>query len=144
MSIHQRQDEPLREFVTRLNNETLQVKHFDHTVAIAAFTNSFRDKDFTKSLTKKPPKVFVNLLLRAKKYINAKEAMVIKYQGHDKLAKEENKERYHQRKRISCRDHNYQQRNNFEVIKEGDSPYYGKGELGSSSPTNEKGRTPKR
>ena len=45
MSIRQRQDEPLREFVTRFNNETLQVKDFDHTVAIAIFTNSLRDKD---------------------------------------------------------------------------------------------------
>ena len=94
MSIHQRQDEPLREFVTRLNNETLQVKDFDHTVAIAAFTNDFKDKDFTKSLTKKPPKVFADLLLRAK-YINAKESMVIKYQGHDKPTTEEKEERYH-------------------------------------------------
>ena len=95
MFIRQRQYELLREFVTRFNNETLQVKNFDHTIAIAAFTNGVRDKDFIRSLTKKPPKVFADLLLRAKKYINTEEAMAIKYQSHDKPAKEEKKERYH-------------------------------------------------
>ena len=95
MSIRQRQDEPLREFVTRFNNETLQVKEFDHTIAIAAFTSGLRDKDFTKSFTKKSPKVFVNLLLIDEKYINAEKAMAIKYQGHDKTAKKDKKERYH-------------------------------------------------
>ena len=43
----------LRDFVKKFNNETWQVKDFDHTIAIAAFTNGFRDKDFIDSLTKK-------------------------------------------------------------------------------------------
>ena len=47
MFIKKRQDEPLKEFVTRFNNETLQVKDFDHTITIATFTNGLRDKDFT-------------------------------------------------------------------------------------------------
>ena len=105
MSIQQRQDESLREFVTRFSNETLQVKDFDYTVTIAAFTNGLKDKDFAKSLTKKPPKVFADLLLRAKKYINAKEAMAIKYQGYDKVAKEE---KYHQIGRSPRCDDNHQ------------------------------------
>ena len=70
MSIHQRQDELLREFVTRFNNETLQVKDSDHTIAIAVFTNGVKNKDFTRSLTKKPPKAFLDPLLRVEKYIN--------------------------------------------------------------------------
>ena len=57
-------DESLRDFITRFSNETLQVKDFDHTVTIAAFTNGLKDKDFTKSLTKKPSKVFTDLLVR--------------------------------------------------------------------------------
>ena len=87
-------DEPLREFVTRFNNEMLQVKDLDHTVVIAAFTNGLKDEDFTKSLTKKPPKVFANLLLKGKKDINEKKAMAIKYQGHDTITKEDKEERY--------------------------------------------------
>ena len=34
MFIRQRQDEPLREFVIRFNDERLQIKDFDHTIAI--------------------------------------------------------------------------------------------------------------
>ena len=56
MFIRQRQDKPLREFMIRFNNETLEVKVFDHTIAIAAFTNGLRDKDFTKSSLRSPPR----------------------------------------------------------------------------------------
>ena len=79
MSVRQRHDEPLRDFVTRFNDEMLQIKDFDHIITIAAFINGLKDKDFTKSLTKKLPKVFANLLMRAEKYIKAEEAMTIKY-----------------------------------------------------------------
>ena len=82
ISIQQRPDEPLRDFITRFNNETLQVKDLDHTVAIAAFTNGLRDKDFTTSLTKKPLKILI-----AEKCINVKAAMWINYQGRNKATK---------------------------------------------------------
>ena len=90
----------------------LQVKDFDHTVAIAAFTNGLRDKDFTKSLTKKPPKVFVVLLLRVKKYINVEDAMAIQYQSHDKAVEKDKKEKYHHKgmsPRSNC-DHQQRKR----------------------------------
>ena len=86
--------------MARFNNETLQVKDFDHIVAIATLTNSLRDKEFIKSFTKKSPKAFADLLLRAKKYINAKEATTIKYQSHDKIAKRDKEEKYHQRREV--------------------------------------------
>ena len=121
MSIRQRQDEPLREFVTRFNNETLQVKDFNHIVAIAAFTNDLRDKDFTKSLIKKPPKVFADLLLRAKKYINTKKAMAIKYQSHEKVVKYKNLPPIH----------------TIKTVKKRGPHYHGKGELSNSSSANE-------
>ena len=63
----------------------LQVQNFDYIVSITVFTNGLKDKDFTKKL----PKVFANLLLRAKKYINMEEAMAMKYQSHDKAIKRE-------------------------------------------------------
>ena len=80
-----------------IQERDLQVKDFYHTVIIAAFTNGLRDRDFKNSLTKKPPKVFVDLLLRVEKYINAEEGMAIKYQSHDKVIKEE---KYHQKGRV--------------------------------------------
>ena len=73
----------------------MQVKEFDHIIAITAFTSGLKDKDFTKSFTKKSPKVFVNLLLIDEKYINAEKAMAIKYQGHDKATQKDKEERYH-------------------------------------------------
>ena len=82
------------------------MKDFDHIVAIVAFTKGLRDKDFTKPLTKKLPKVFANLLLWDKKYINMEKAMVIKYQGLDNAAKEDKEERYHPRGRNLRRDCN--------------------------------------
>ena len=136
--------------MTRFNNETLQVKDFDHIVAIAAFTSCLRDKDFTKSLTKKSPKVFADLILRVEKYINAEKAMAIKYQGHDKVPKEDKKEKYHQRGRSLPRDHNHQQRkrnpraipiHTTKMVKKGGLHYHGKRELSNSSPVNEERHT---
>ena len=86
----------------------LQVKDFDHTVSIVVFTNALRDKDYTKSLTMKSPKVFIDLLLRVEKYINVEEAMAIKYQSHDKVAKRDKEETYHQRGISPCRDREHQ------------------------------------
>ena len=74
---------------------------------MTAFTNGLRDKDFTKSLTKKPLKVFIDLLLRVEKYINTEEAMTIKYQSHDKVAEKDKEEKYHQRGRSPRRDRDH-------------------------------------
>lgn len=55
--VKKRADETLREHVTLFNVETLQVKDLDHTIVITTFINELRDRDFTKSLSKKPLKV---------------------------------------------------------------------------------------
>ncbi|OMP05634.1 Retrotransposon gag protein [Corchorus olitorius] len=66
MTLKQSEDEPLRDFVAKFNGEALQVRDLDHMVAIATFTNAVRDRDFTKSLSKKPLKTLPDLLERDK------------------------------------------------------------------------------
>ena len=132
----------------------LQVKNFDHTIAIAAFTNDLWDKDFIKFLIKKMPKVFFNLLLREEKYINAKEVMALKYQGYDKTAKKEKEEKYHSRRRSLRRDHQLRKKSlnlrtypsvhAIEAFKKRVSHHHGKEEPSNSSSTNEKWHNQKR
>ena len=82
----------LEDFVKSLTNETRQVKDFDHTIAITIITDGLKDKDFTKSLTKKLPIVFVDPILREKKCTSTKEAKAMKYQSHNKITKKEKNE----------------------------------------------------
>ena len=75
----------------KFNNEMRWVTDIDYTIASAVFINGLRDKDFTKSLTKKLPKVFTNLLPRAKKCTNAKE-VDDEDQSHDQTVEREKDE----------------------------------------------------
>ncbi|KAL0457979.1 UNVERIFIED_CONTAM: hypothetical protein Slati_0425100 [Sesamum latifolium] len=52
----------------------LEVPIATSNALIFAFTQGLQDGDFFKSLTKKPPRNFYNLLAIAEQYINLKEA----------------------------------------------------------------------
>nr|XP_027118777.1 uncharacterized protein LOC113736020 [Coffea arabica] len=73
MSIRQRPDESLRNFMTRFNAEGLQVRDKDEKVVIAAFTNGLRVEELFYDLAKKPPVSLEELLRRAHETANAEE-----------------------------------------------------------------------
>nr|XP_027122043.1 uncharacterized protein LOC113738985 [Coffea arabica] len=85
MSIRQRPDESLKNFMTRLNAESLQVRDRDEKVVIAAFTNGLRVEEFFYDLAKKPPVDLEELLRRAHEAANAEEAGRLKKESDREL-----------------------------------------------------------
>ncbi|KAL0402078.1 UNVERIFIED_CONTAM: hypothetical protein Slati_4237700 [Sesamum latifolium] len=73
-SLQQREGESLKEYLQRFNLAALEVPTATSNALICAFTQKLQDEDFFKSLTKKPHRIFYNLLALAEQYINLEEA----------------------------------------------------------------------
>ncbi|XP_073051186.1 uncharacterized protein [Primulina eburnea] len=70
----QQENETLREFVQRFNSEALEIPAATIDIMISAFTQGLRGGEFFKSLVKKPPSSYDDLLVRAEKYVNLEDA----------------------------------------------------------------------
>ena len=86
MNIKQWEDEMLRSYIARFNKEAFSIDEVDDKTLMAAFTNGLQKGKFLFSLYKNGPKTMLNVLYRATKYMNAKDAL---------LAREERKTRGH-------------------------------------------------
>ncbi|KAL0352560.1 UNVERIFIED_CONTAM: hypothetical protein Scaly_1644700 [Sesamum calycinum] len=80
-SIHQKEGEPLKEYLQRFNTAALEVPTATQEVKANAFAQGLLDGDFFKSLAKKPATKFDALLARAAKYVNMEDAQVSKSEG---------------------------------------------------------------
>ena len=60
----------------RFTRETLEVDEVDDKVQVITFKVRLKSKEFVVSLAKNPPKTMVEMLLKAQKYMNAKDALV--------------------------------------------------------------------
>ncbi|XP_027103047.2 uncharacterized protein [Coffea arabica] len=78
MTIQQRPEESLREYMVRFNNESLQVRDRDDKVVMAAFINGLRKQKLYIELVEKPPKSVQEMLDRAHEKANAEEANRLK------------------------------------------------------------------
>ena len=76
MNIKQREDEILRSYITRFNKEVLSIDEADNKTLMVAFTNRLRKGKFLFSLYKNDPKTMSDVLYRATKYMNAKDALL--------------------------------------------------------------------
>ena len=76
MSIKQQEDEMLRSYITRFNKEALSIDEADDKILVAAFTNGLRKGKFLFSLYKNDLKTTSEVLYRAMKYMNAKDALL--------------------------------------------------------------------
>ena len=76
MVIKQREDEMLKSYITRFNKEVLSIDEADDKILIAAFTNGLQKGKFLFSLYKNDPKTMSDVLYRATKYMNAKDALL--------------------------------------------------------------------
>ncbi|XP_027122197.1 uncharacterized protein [Coffea arabica] len=74
MAIRQSHDKSLRNFMTRFNAESLQVKDKNEKVVMAAFVNGLRVEELFYKLAEKSPKNLEELLTRAHAVANAEEA----------------------------------------------------------------------
>ena len=76
MSIKQREDETLRSYISRFNNEALSIDEAGDKILVAAFINGLRKGKFLFSLYKNDPKTTLEVLYRATKYMNAEDALL--------------------------------------------------------------------
>ncbi|XP_073290538.1 uncharacterized protein [Primulina huaijiensis] len=75
-NVKQQKQESLRDFVKRFNKMVIDVPSATPDILISAFTQGLRGGDFFKSLVKKPPTTFEELLARAEKYMNVEEVQM--------------------------------------------------------------------
>ncbi|XP_030948964.1 uncharacterized protein LOC115972870 [Quercus lobata] len=101
MNIKQREDETLRSYITRFNKEALSIDEANDKILVAAFTNGLRNCKFLFSLYKNDPKTMSDVLYRATKYMNAKDALLAR---KDKPRKRERQEDTRQDRRRKIKD----------------------------------------
>nr|XP_023891218.1 uncharacterized protein LOC112003265 [Quercus suber] len=81
MSIKQREDETLRSYISRFNKEALSIDKADDKILVAAFTNGLQKGKFLFSLYKNDLKTMSEVLYRATKYMNTKDALLAQEKG---------------------------------------------------------------
>ena len=75
LTIRQGEKETLRSYMKRFTQETLEVDEADDKVPLTTFIARLRSRDLVASLVKNPPKTMAEMLLKAQKYMNAKDAL---------------------------------------------------------------------
>ena len=78
MTIQQRTEESLREYMVRFNNESLQVRDRDDKVVMTAFIHGLRKQKLYTELVERPPRSVREMLDRAHEKANAEEANRLK------------------------------------------------------------------
>ena len=76
MNIKQWEDETPRSYITRFDKEALSIDEANNKILMAAFTNGLRKGKFLFSLYENDPKTMSDVLYKATKYMNAKNALL--------------------------------------------------------------------
>lgn len=76
LNIKQREGKSLRSYVTRFNKEALLINKAVDKVLVTTFTNKLQSGEFLFSIYKNDPKTMADMLYKATKYMNAKDAMI--------------------------------------------------------------------
>ena len=76
LTVKQGEKETLRSYVKRFTCKTLEVDKANDKVQLMIFKAGLRSRDLVASLTKNPPKMMAEMLLKAQKYMNAEDALV--------------------------------------------------------------------
>ena len=91
LTIRQGEKETLRSYVKRFTRETLEVDEADDKVQLTTFKAGLRSRDLVASLAKNPPRTMAEMLLKAQKYMNAEDAVVV-IRDNEKLGDKGGKE----------------------------------------------------
>ena len=75
LTIRPGEKETLRSYVKCFTQETLEVDEADDKVKLTTFKAGLRSRELVASLVKNPPKTMSEMLLKAPKYMNAKDAV---------------------------------------------------------------------
>ena len=89
MSIKQWKDETLRSYIARFNKEVLSIDEVDNKILIVSFTNGLRKGKFLFSLYKNYSKTMLDMLYRATKYMNVKDALLAREEKPTKRERQE-------------------------------------------------------
>lgn len=104
MAIRQGDSEPLRQFITRFNNESLQLADRSEDFLISAFINGLRHGKLYRDLISKPPSTLTSLLEQADDFARADEADKRKREETRRPDKGKGKEQDHRSGRRSVLD----------------------------------------
>ena len=74
-TIKQGEKETLRSYMKCFTQETLEVEKDGDKVQLTIFKTGLKSRKFVVSLMKNPPKMMVEMLLKAHKYMNAEDAL---------------------------------------------------------------------
>lgn len=77
LSVKQKQDESLKNYIIYFNKETVRVENYIDVAALTIIITRLWPRRFYYSLTKNALEAFIELLLRAQKYSNADELIQI-------------------------------------------------------------------
>ena len=75
LTVRQKSDESLRNYVVRFNSEALKVEGYSDDIALTAVMAGLKDEKFLWSLGKKKPATYTELLFRAQNYMSAGELL---------------------------------------------------------------------
>ena len=67
----------MKSYVMRFTQETLEVDKPDDKVQLTTFEAGLKSREFVVSIAKNLPKTMVKMLLKAQKYMNTKDALVV-------------------------------------------------------------------
>ena len=62
--------------MTRLKKEALLIDKADDRLLVTAFTNGLQSGEFLFSIYKNDPKMMIDILFKATKYMNAEDTMI--------------------------------------------------------------------
>ena len=94
----------MRSYITRFNKEALSIDKADDKILVAAFTNGLRKGKFLFSLYKNDPKTMSDVLYRATRYMNAKDALLAHEEKPRKRERQEDTRQDRGRKMARTKD----------------------------------------
>ena len=77
LTIRHGEKETLRSYVKHFTRETLELDEADDKVQLTTFKVGLKSREFVVALAKSPFQTMAEILLKAQKYMNAKDALAI-------------------------------------------------------------------
>ncbi|XP_038982017.1 uncharacterized protein LOC120110599 [Phoenix dactylifera] len=101
-AIKQKEGESLKDYISRFTSATWEVRDLDQSIVMSALKTRTRSYKFLFSIEKSFPADFVEMLVRARKYAKAEEAMASRRETAERPAKMQ-KTRHEERSQPSSR-----------------------------------------
>ncbi|XP_056698713.1 uncharacterized protein [Spinacia oleracea] len=105
MSISQRPKEPLREYLTRFNNESITIPDLQQEIAVLALLRGMQECEFKRYLGRKSFTSLGEALRKANEYIRSDELMLISPMGGNQAVQSARKDH------VPIQQHNYRKDN---------------------------------